>query len=1174
MSCSHFEKPASSVSLLLLLLLLIAAIGAPAAAATQCGEWEAIPSPNPVGDSRLEDVDVLAAWDVWAVGSFTGPIDGYWDDRQQSLAMHWNGSAWTIVPTPNPAPNPSTTKVSLEAVSAIASNDVWAVGRKEEQDAGGYVGGRVLAMHWDGFQWTDRNAPWPVDRDGSVFTGASGEQLYDVAALASNDVWMVGRYWREETTGVIRWFGAAIHWNGSGFEQYDLPMLSPLNNQWALSVAAVASNDVWAVGDGNGTNEPAYIWHWNGSAWSAVTAPVPGADRTLKAIVALGPNDIWAGGEYRDAQYRYFPLILHWDGSSWTQLTTPAGGDEFLVFAPDDILTNGVGGWARWDGTSWSIDPGPPVTTEIIRGLATVGPCEAWAVGWGYAPGNEVTVTMRLRSTGGGDDPDGDGVLNESDNCPTDYNPNQSDCDGDGAGDVCELVSGTDSDCNGNSIPDSCESFADCDGNGVPDECQVDCNQNGFPDVCDIAVGRSNDCEGDGVPDECQTFDDCNTNGINDDCDLVSGVSDDTNANGHPDECEALGPGFATVTTPDDIVDFGGLKGMADLPGPDGLVSFREALTAVNNTPGPQTVAFNIPKERWDTTLFTNVVILRLDQGVFFVRDDETTIDFTTQTLFTGDTNPEGSEVGFYGFEPNGWGFEAISVTADRCTVKGLGIVLQRGYGVRLEGNDNRVIASTISGPWYAAVYITGGWQGPQASRNIVGGTGPGEGNFLSAGNDGVRIDGPAADNVVIGNVITGLYSGVSVRAGAVATRIGGPTPAERNVIHGAGFFPEEGCPTGEQIQIENSPSTRIEGNWIGLTADGTANFGQDGTAGISIGSSSGTVVTGNAIGGIEVTGYDHCQGDRFGTAIVLYGSTTGTVIENNLVGTDATGTVSVPNVAGIGSFFFPGAGTPAGILVRQNVIATNENFGVLLGSGVTGGTITLNSIHDNGTLGIDLSGGTANGGQPPPVITSATTDGATITVVGTVSGAANTTFTVETFLNVFCDPSGAGEGELFLGSVSATTDSTGTASFVGSFPDPGFSGDVVTATATSQTTGNTSEFSACETVVVVGSCSGSCLRSTDITLMAKGRGTINVTGRVTVKNESNAVVPRATVYATWTLPGGTQQTRTAVTNSMGIAKFNTSGTTGTYTITVTDIVKTGYTFDAANSVLTKSITK
>ena len=76
------------------------------------------------------------------------------------------------------------------------------------------------------------------------------------------------------------------------------------------------------------------------------------------------------------------------------------------------------------------------------------------------------------------------------------------------------------------------------------------------------------------------------------------------------------------------------------------------------------------------------------------------------------------------------------------------------------------------------------------------------------------------------------------------------------------------------------------------------------------------------------------------------------------------------------------------------------------------------------------------------------------------------------------------------------------------------------------------------------------------------------------MRNASGATVSGAVVSATWTKPGGATVTQTATTGSSGIARFSTTGGRGTYTLTVGNISKTGYTFDAANSVLTKSIAK
>src|ERR1044072_3636818 len=96
---------------------------------------------------------------------------------------------------------------------------------------------------------------------------------------------------------------------------------------------------------------------------------------------------------------------------------------------------------------------------------------------------------------------------------------------------------------------------------------------------------------------------------------------------------QTLGSGETiVVNTTDDVVAFSGPQTVADPPGPDGKVSFREAVIASNNTPGPQTIAFAIPQSDW--WLLTELALLRLENGPFIITDNETTVDFLTQTSF------------------------------------------------------------------------------------------------------------------------------------------------------------------------------------------------------------------------------------------------------------------------------------------------------------------------------------------------------------------------------------------------------------------------------------------------------------------------------------------------------------------------------------------------------------
>src|SRR5512136_228133 len=95
-----------------------------------------------------------------------------------------------------------------------------------------------------------------------------------------------------------------------------------------------------------------------------------------------------------------------------------------------------------------------------------------------------------------------------------------------------------------------------------------------------------------------------------------------------------------TVNTSADTVDFGGAQQVSDLPGPDGKVSLAEAGLASDNTPGVQTIAFNVPQSDWQYQwLYPGRVVLRPFLG--FRIFQPAIIDATTQTAFTGDTYPD-----------------------------------------------------------------------------------------------------------------------------------------------------------------------------------------------------------------------------------------------------------------------------------------------------------------------------------------------------------------------------------------------------------------------------------------------------------------------------------------------------------------------------------------------------
>jgi titin len=263
-----------------------------------------------------------------------------------------------------------------------------------------------------------------------------------------------------------------------------------------------------------------------------------------------------------------------------------------------------------------------------------------------------------------------------------------------------------------------------------------------------------------------------------------------------------------------------------------------------------------------------------------------------------------------------------------------------------------------------------------------------------------------------------------------------------------------------------------VTANLIGTTAAGTAALAN--TDGIQFGG------TGNIAGGTTAAARNVISGNsRYG--VLINGS--GDVVEGNFIGTQADGVHPLGNAAS-GVFVTGGGanntigGTKAG---AGNVIANSGGDGVLIGSDPgngfntpagTGNAVLGNSIFGNAQLGIDLGphdGVTLNdsaGHSGPnnfqnfPVLTQAFVSGGFLVVVGTLSSApTSSTFHLEIFANGSADPSGHGQGKVFLGTATVFIN-FGTTGFVAVLPDPLASGQFISATATDPNN-NTSEFSA-----------------------------------------------------------------------------------------------------------------
>jgi hypothetical protein len=120
-------------------------------------KWSIVTAPDvtvaEIKSAAGDDLDSISgsAGDVWTVGR-AQPIG--------TLALHWNGTAWSVVPSPQTGPNGY-----LNAVLDLGANNVWAAG--DEID------------HWNGTDWTQMPT-----LNGAPFTAITA-----IAATAADDVW-------------------------------------------------------------------------------------------------------------------------------------------------------------------------------------------------------------------------------------------------------------------------------------------------------------------------------------------------------------------------------------------------------------------------------------------------------------------------------------------------------------------------------------------------------------------------------------------------------------------------------------------------------------------------------------------------------------------------------------------------------------------------------------------------------------------------------------------------------------------------------------------------------------------------------------------------------------------------------------------------------------------------
>jgi titin len=292
------------------------------------------------------------------------------------------------------------------------------------------------------------------------------------------------------------------------------------------------------------------------------------------------------------------------------------------------------------------------------------------------------------------------------------------------------------------------------------------------------------------------------------------------------------------------------------------------------------------------------------------------------------------------------------------------------------------------------------------APLNVVGGAETNAGNVISANLDaGIWVYGLGADynriegnklgtdpsgTLALGNRLEGIY----VELGR-SNSIGGSLPGAGNLVS---------ANRTRGIWLNKTVGNRIQGNWVGVKADGVGNLG-------------------NKYHGIECS----------------------TNANANVIGSDGYGSNRLAHSETV----------YCGIRIRYGSVSNS----------ILGNEIFLNGALgiDLGTAGVlandacDTDGGSEQR-QNYPVLSQVIAGSSTV-VQGVLRSGAGKTYVLRFYASTAVDPAGYGEGQFYLGKQSVTTDASCTANFTAQLPEGITPGTWIAATATAAD-GNSSEFS------------------------------------------------------------------------------------------------------------------
>jgi hypothetical protein len=364
--------------------------------------WAIQPTPSPTGatSSYLNAVSCTAPTACTAAGRYETS-----SGASVTLAETWNGTAWAIQPTPNPA---GATFSNLNAVSCTAPTACTAAGYYETSPRQRLT----LAETWNGTAWAIQPTPNPA--------GATFSYLNAVSCTAPTACTAAGQYYNSSGSLVT----LAERWNGTAWAIQPTPSPTGSATSYLNAVSCTTSTACTAVGYYGTTAIPELTLaeYWNGTAWAIqpTSVPVGDGDSFLDAVSCTAPTACTAVGRYytNDADTE-LTLAERWNGTSWAIQPTPNPTEVGLsrldaVSCTTPTACTAVGGYGAnssesvmlaeaWNGTAWAIQPTPSpegAMYSYLDAVSCTAPTACTAAGEYYnSSGTLVTLAERWNGT-------------------------------------------------------------------------------------------------------------------------------------------------------------------------------------------------------------------------------------------------------------------------------------------------------------------------------------------------------------------------------------------------------------------------------------------------------------------------------------------------------------------------------------------------------------------------------------------------------------------------------------------------------------------------------------------------------------------------------------------------------------------------------------------------------